>query len=146
MGTNLDIRKEELIPLRAAAQMVGRNPKTLRRWDRDGSLKALRDYRGWLYFRPEDLAIVNCAVKIVINDGKCEDVRIALGAVAPTPVRAKKVEEALRGREPSPKVIEEAIEMVTEDIAPRTKLEYKVYTSKTLIKRLINETITRLGG
>lgn len=94
----------------------------------------------------EDLAIVNCAVGIIVTDNKCEDVRIALGAVAPTAVRAKKVEQSLKGREINSKVIEDATKRVTEDIAPRTKFEYKVYTSKMLIKGLINEAVTRLGG
>ncbi len=98
----------------------------------------------------EDLAKVNCAVRIVITDGKYEDVRIALGAVAPTPVRAKKVEEALKGQEINAKVIDEAAKRVTEDIAPitdvRSNVEYRAYISQILIKRLINEAITRLGG
>ena len=94
----------------------------------------------------EDLARVNCAVKIVISDGKCEDVRIAFGTVAPTPIRAKKVEQALQGKEISAKVIEKAAGKVAKDITPQSDVEYKIYICRTLIKRLINEAITRLGG
>ncbi len=44
------------------------------------------------------------------------------------------------------KVIEEAAGKVAEDIAPRSSVNYKIYVSEILIKRLINEAITRLGG
>lgn len=96
----------------------------------------------------EDLAKVNCAVKIVINNsGKCEDVRIALGAVAPTPIRARKVEEALIGKNMDDSVIEKAPEKVVEDIAPitdiRSNVEYRTHVSKVLIKRLIKRAMER---
>ena len=97
----------------------------------------------------EDLAKVNCAVRIVVIDGKCKDIIIALGAVALTPVRARKVEQALVGKEISPKLIEEAVEKVAEDIAPitdvRSNVEYRTYISQVLIKRLVSEAIERLG-
>lgn len=97
----------------------------------------------------EDLAKINCAVKIVITDGKYKDVRIALGAVAPKPIRAKTVEQALVGKKTSSKVIEEAVSKLIEDIAPitdvRSNAEYRTYVSQILIKRLINEAMARLG-
>ena len=98
----------------------------------------------------EDLAKANCAVRIVVTDGKCEDVRIALGAVAPTPIRAKKAEQALKGKKINAKAIDEAAAKVAEDIAPitdvRSNVEYRTYVSQILVKRLINEVIKRLGG
>ncbi len=45
-----------------------------------------------------DLAYVGVAVVYSLNDKKCADVRIVLGAVAPTPIRAKKAEAALEGQ------------------------------------------------
>lgn len=95
----------------------------------------------------EDLAKVNGAVKIVIAGGKCKDVRIALGDVAPTPIRVKKVEEALRRQEASSKVIEKAAKRIVEDIAPitdaRSNAKYRTYISQILIKRLISEAMAR---
>ena len=44
-----------------------------------------------------DLAKVNCAVKVGIHDGICNDIRIVLGAVAGKPVRAKKAEQVIKG-------------------------------------------------
>ena len=34
--------KPKLLKIREAAEMLGVNPETMRRWDRDGTLKAMR--------------------------------------------------------------------------------------------------------
>lgn len=48
----------------------------------------------------EDLALVGVAAMVTLNtaDGSCADAKIALGAVSPTPVRAHKAEEMLKGK------------------------------------------------
>jgi carbon-monoxide dehydrogenase medium subunit len=88
-----------------------------------------------------DLATANCAVRISLADGECKDIAIALGAVAPTPIRARKVEKALTGVHIDMPKLEEAVESVMEDIKPigdvRSSAEYRVYVSKVLIKRLV---------
>jgi len=98
----------------------------------------------------EDLAQVNCAVKVVVTDGRFEDVKIGLGAVAPTPVRAKTVEQALLGQQTSPELIKEAAGRVTKDIFPisdsRSSAEYRRYVTPILVRRLITEAMTRIGN
>jgi probable selenate reductase FAD-binding subunit len=97
----------------------------------------------------EDLAKVNCAVKTVVNNGKFEDIKIALGAVAPTPVRARKVEDALKGEKTSLELIELASAKALEDIAPitdvRSSAEYRSQVSQVLIKRLVSKTVNSSG-
>lgn len=97
----------------------------------------------------EDLAKVNCAVKTVVNNGKFEDIKIALGAVAPTPIRARNVEDALKGEKTSLELIEEASAKVLEDIVPisdvRSSVEYRSQVSQVLIKRLVTKTVNRSG-
>jgi CO/xanthine dehydrogenase FAD-binding subunit len=92
----------------------------------------------------EDIAKVNCAVRTLVENGRFKDVRIAVGSVAPTPVVAKKVEQALVGAGTDDNVISEAIEKLSEDVNPitdvRSNREYRVYVSKILIKRLISLT------
>lgn len=50
--------------------------------------------------RAMDLAVVGVAVGIWFSDGKIEDVRIALGAVGPTPLRAIKAETTWKDKNP----------------------------------------------
>ena len=96
-----------------------------------------------------DLAKVNCAVMVTMDGGKCKDIRIVLGAVADRPVRAKKAEQAIKGKEIKGEVIEEAAKKVIEDIAPitdaRSTVEYRRQVSQVLVKRVIKQAIERHG-
>jgi aerobic carbon-monoxide dehydrogenase medium subunit len=85
-----------------------------------------------------DLATVGVAVQ------KWQDeVRIALGSVAPTPVRAKSVEKAVNQE----KVMDfaAAAKLVINDIAPITDLrgtrEYRFHLAEVLIRRGLEETM-----
>ena len=76
----------------------------------------------YLKFLPQtadDYATVSVAASLrLAADGTVADVRIALGASGPTPVRARSVEEALRGARPDAKQITDAAARVDDDIAP----------------------------
>mgnify|MGYP001565887254 CR=1 FL=1 len=49
--------KIKLLRIREAAEMLGVNPETLRRWDRQGRLKAIKiGKRGDRRYRQEDIA------------------------------------------------------------------------------------------
>jgi CO/xanthine dehydrogenase FAD-binding subunit len=54
-----------------------------------------------------DLALVGVAVMTTMAKGKIEEIKIGLGAVAPTPIRARQTENRLRGRAPDERVLEE---------------------------------------
>jgi carbon-monoxide dehydrogenase medium subunit len=67
----------------------------------------------------DDYATVSVAATLrLADDGTVADVRVALGAAGPTPLRARSVEEALRGARPDAKRIAEAAARVDADIAP----------------------------
>ena len=51
-------------------------------------------------------------------DGKLTNVTLALGAVAPTVVRARRTEAELEGRRPEPRVVEAALAALMTDISP----------------------------
>ncbi len=95
--------------------------------------------------RAMDLAIVGVAV-VVAGNGTCDDIRIALGAVAPTPVRARRAEDSIRGQKWSGEAIEKAARIAAEESRPisdhRASAEYRSEMVKTLTKRAINQAIS----
>ena len=93
--------------------------------------------------RAMDLAVVGVAVLLVPDGEKCGDIKIALGAVAPTPVRAKEAEEIIRGNKLSTELIEKAAEAAVKDCRPisdhRASAEYRADMVRVLTKRIISE-------
>jgi len=85
-----------------------------------------------------DLAKVNVAVALRVEDDKITWVRIALGSVAPTPVRARSVEEALIDKKFTEENIREASKLVVNDISPitdiRSTAEYRREVSKVIVR------------
>jgi CO/xanthine dehydrogenase FAD-binding subunit len=62
-----------------------------------------------------DLAQVGVAVMVTTDGPVIRDIRIALGAVAPTPIRARKIEEVLTGRRWNDEMLEDVCEMVCDE-------------------------------
>jgi len=95
--------------------------------------------------RAMDLAIAGVAVVVIPEDGVCTDIRIALGAVAPTPIRAKGAEGILRGQRFTEEVIEKAAQTAAEESQPiddhRASGEYRREMVKVLTRRAINQAI-----
>ena len=93
-----------------------------------------------------DLAVVGVAVFADVKDGIFKDVRIGLGAVAPTPIRARKSEKRLMGEPLSDKLIEEAAEMAAKEAKPiddhRASAEYRRMMVEVLVKRAISQIIS----
>jgi aerobic carbon-monoxide dehydrogenase medium subunit len=93
-----------------------------------------------------DLAIVGVAVKIERDRGGSLTIRIALGGVAPTPVRAKRTENFLMREGLDTKHIREALEIVADELSPisdvRASAEYRVAMVQLLVKRGLGLCIT----
>jgi len=87
--------------------------------------------------KPVDFAIVSVATVVTIKEGRCTDARIALGAVAAEPVRARKAEEILVGRPVDEKVAAEAADSALAGAKPLSMNAYKIKIAKTLVKRAI---------
>jgi CO/xanthine dehydrogenase FAD-binding subunit len=69
--------------------------------------------------KAQAISIVNLAGRITIgDDGLISDARIALGAVAPTAIRASRAEQVLNGRPPSLRGLTEAAALSAEACRP----------------------------
>jgi carbon-monoxide dehydrogenase medium subunit len=88
-----------------------------------------------------DLAKVNCAVVISISGGRCDDIRVALGAVADRPIRARAAEEMLRGTALDDRLFAAAAEKASEEIAPisdaRSTARHRSRVTGVLLGRLL---------
>jgi CO/xanthine dehydrogenase FAD-binding subunit len=65
-----------------------------------------------------DISKVTCAVAVERHGETCTRCRIALGAVGPTPLRARTAEAALEGRTIDAAAVNECARLVVEGIAP----------------------------
>ncbi len=89
-----------------------------------------------------DETLVGVAVFMAVDPttkGACQDVRIGLCSVAPTPVRARRAEELLRGRSIGHDLIERVGQVAAEEISPRSRCEYRRLMTVVLVKRALNE-------
>jgi aerobic carbon-monoxide dehydrogenase medium subunit len=68
--------------------------------------------------RAMDLAVVGVAAAVRLQDGLCRNVRIALGAVAATPRRAREAEAVLEGLAPSAARLAEAAQVAATECSP----------------------------
>ncbi|MFC2105746.1 FAD binding domain-containing protein [Candidatus Bipolaricaulota bacterium] len=97
-------------------------------------------------FQKMGLRKVSCMAKVDValllnfdDAGVCSDARIALGAVAPTPLRARDAEGVLAGRVLSEKLAHLVAEKAADTAAPRVGSEYKQQVVAGLVRRLLVE-------
>ena len=92
------------------------------------------------------VSVVNTAVAVVLNDkGKISDIRIALGAVAPTAIRCRKIEKSLLGKKPGPTLLKEISTACREEISPITDIrsseEYRDHAAAVVIHRALENAV-----
>jgi carbon-monoxide dehydrogenase medium subunit len=104
--------------------------------------------------RAMDIAFVGVAAAVQADpkDGAIKDVKIVLGAVAPTPVRALEAERILKGNPLESRIIEEAGEAAEAASRPisdvRASAEYRREMVRVLTKRAVAKAwdVARNGG
>lgn len=96
--------------------------------------------------RAMDLAVVGVAIVLWLSaDGSiCTDIRIALGAVAPIPIRAFKAEEIIRGQKLNNTLIDETARVAAEETKPITDLRGSVKYRKEMVKVLTRRGIRQV--
>lgn len=92
-----------------------------------------------------DLATVGVAVIMTMEPGAvCRDVKIVLGAVAPTPMRARKAEEVLRGKKVDPALIEKSAQAAADEARPITDVRASAEYRKEMVKVYTRRAIAQL--
>ncbi len=99
--------------------------------------------------REGDFAIVGVGTSVTVGDGNvCKDVKIALGAVGATPLRAKSAEARLIGKTLDDKNIAEAAEIANEGADPPSDMhgsrEYRMDMIKVFTRRTVKMALGRV--
>jgi carbon-monoxide dehydrogenase medium subunit len=92
--------------------------------------------------RELDIAVVGVASQVTIASGVCAKARIALAAVAPTPVRAAAAEEALTGQPLTPELIARAADLAVEAARPISDQRGSADFRRHLVRVLTRRTLT----
>jgi carbon-monoxide dehydrogenase medium subunit len=109
---------------------------------------------GGAYFKLErkvgDFATAAVAAQLTLDDkGTCQKVGVGLTNVGPTPVKARKAEEFLRGKKLDETNINETAQLAADESEPspdlRGPVEYKKGLVKELTKRALSRALERAG-
>jgi carbon-monoxide dehydrogenase medium subunit len=106
---------------------------------------------GWAFEefsrRHGDYALAAVAATMVHKDGVAADVRLALMGVGEMPSRMPSVEGMLEGREITAALIEEAVGVLRDDIAPNSDLnasaDYRRHLAGALTRRVLSDAWSR---
>lgn len=97
-----------------------------------------------------DIAVVGAGVSLVVDDGVVRGARIALGAVAPTPVLAAEASQWLEGKPANEDSFATAGELARSVARPisdmRGPAEYRTHLVGVLVKRALTIALRRLRG
>jgi carbon-monoxide dehydrogenase medium subunit len=95
--------------------------------------------------RGTSCSVASVAVWVVADKNKVEDIRIALGGVAPTPIRAPRTEDAFKGQTLDWHKIAELSRRVTGEVRPITDVrgsaEYRRQVSAGLLAKAVRQAL-----
>ncbi len=98
-----------------------------------------------------DFAIVSVSAQVTLGEDRTmTHARVGLGAVGPTPLRAKRAEASLLGREPGGPMFEEAGRLAAEESQPSSDIHgserYKRAMVTVLVRRALDAAVRRAEG
>jgi carbon-monoxide dehydrogenase medium subunit len=113
---------------------------------RSGSFYLRHTPRAWM-----DLAFASVSAVVTLDEqGRINGARLALGAVAPTPIRAFGAEEVLEGQSPGEDLLAEAGRRAAAICQPiddlRASAEYRRHLVSVLTQRALRQAIQRAEG
>jgi xanthine dehydrogenase YagS FAD-binding subunit len=91
---------------------------------------------------PVEWPLIEAVARLAISHGTIDFARVAVGGVAPIPLRLRRVEEALEGGRATTEMIDDAASLAAEGASPLPMTRYKV----DLLPRAVRETLNRAVG
>lgn len=92
-----------------------------------------------------DIAVVGAAAALRLDGDTIAEARVALGAVAPVPLRLPEVEAALRGHAPTPATLAAAAELAAGEVRPisdqRGSEQFRRTLSAVLTRRVLERAL-----
>ena len=90
-----------------------------------------------------DLAVASAAVFIAMDGRRCREARVAVGSVAPTPLRLSAVENLLKGASLSKELLDEAQILTSGSVSPiddiRASTNYRRHLTGVLVRRALEK-------
>src|SRR5918911_2128178 len=96
--------------------------------------------------RAQAISVINVALVLAFDGDRIRDARIALGAVAPTVVRARAAEAYLKGRRLDAAACKEAGRLACEGIAPIDDVRGSASYRRATVAALVADGLRRLAG
>lgn len=93
-----------------------------------------------------EISTVSVAVGARVADGRLSGVRVAMGSVAPTPLRARHVEAALEGRPLDAATIAAAVAGTAEDAKPIDDVRASAWYRGHLVRVFVEEVLNDVRG
>ncbi len=89
------------------------------------------------------ISLISVAVWLERDGSKIRDVRLALGAVAPIPLRAKRTEELLRGQPFTESIVRQAAQLASQECSPiddlRASANYRRRMVAVYVRRMLEQ-------
>ncbi|RIK34330.1 MAG: hypothetical protein DCC52_01035 [Chloroflexi bacterium] len=126
---------------RRAARRIFRRPRQIR-------FAARRNFTDAACAASQRKRVVGVSLNVersTFNVQHCADVRIVLGAVAPTPWRAKRAEEILRGNELTAERIAEAARVAAAEAKPIDDVRSSAWYRREMVEVLTRRQLQRLA-
>lgn len=93
------------------------------------------------------VAVVNAAVRLELDASRrCRLARLAVGAVAPTPLRVQRAEERLLGQPVTSELIEQVSQIVAEECQPVDDIRGSAAYRRRVVAVLVRRLLLRLAG
>jgi CO/xanthine dehydrogenase FAD-binding subunit len=91
-----------------------------------------------------DETLVGAAAVVTLANGNVlKDVRIGMGSVAPTPIRAPQAEEFLKGKRVEDRLFAEAATIAAGETRPRSRADYRREMTKLMVEQALKEAVDR---